>query len=507
MPVAFFGGSGAICTCLPAGLRIDCYVSSSPRSPAASASAVARTRRRRADGLLPRLHARGARSPDRTVAPPPPRVFRPTDRSGAPPAASSALDSDVVRAAPRIHKGTSMLANRRGAAERSARHGLLLAVAAATLWGTVGVASKMLPDGAILSSFDLALARLAIAAPLLVLFSGLFLGRALWANAAHAWPWIAAVGVLAACYQFCLFVSLEQLGVARTALLTVCLPPALIAAASALVHHQRPSARTTGALLMALGSLMLVTGGSKGHDAVPGAAPLLGLAAGDPCGAGVRLALRPRPNAGKTHSPPAGRQLRLRSRCRSAGRDRPCEWSRRAWGNLRGSDDAATHLGSRLSRHLPTALAYICYFYGMQLSRTATSGVAATLVEPAVAVLLAAGLLGEHLSPTVWLGVACLLFATILLGLEGRRSRQQSLPHPMPPSDPTRGSLPQRSSRTDRRYVVSSGPSRTCRCGPSSAASCPSSSPTSPGSPSCLRSRPSASGCRPACSDHTPNNR
>jgi hypothetical protein len=43
----------------------------------------------------------------------------------------------------------------------------------------------MLPDGATLPSFDLAFARLAIAAPLLVLFSGLFLGRALWANAAR----------------------------------------------------------------------------------------------------------------------------------------------------------------------------------------------------------------------------------------------------------------------------------------------------------------------------------
>jgi hypothetical protein len=70
---------------------------------------------------------------------------------------------------------------------------------------------------------------------------------------------------------------------------------------------------------------------------------------------------------------------------------------------------------------VPTALAYICYFYGMQLSRSATSGIAATLVEPAVAVLLAAGLLGEHLPPTAWLGMACLPFAAIVLGLEGNR--------------------------------------------------------------------------------------
>ena len=143
---------------------------------------------------------------------------------------------------------------------RGARHGLLLATAAATLWGTVGIASKLLPDGVTLSSFHLGFARLAIAAPLLMLFSALVLGRALWAIPARVWPWIAAVGALAACYQFCLFVSLEQLGVARTALLTVCLPPVLIAGASALVSHQRPSAWTMGALLLALGGLSLVVG-------------------------------------------------------------------------------------------------------------------------------------------------------------------------------------------------------------------------------------------------------
>jgi drug/metabolite transporter (DMT)-like permease len=62
-----------------------------------------------------------------------------------------------------------MSANSRGAAERSARRGLLLATVAAMLWGTVGVASTMLPDGGTLSSFHLRFARLAIAAPLLVL--------------------------------------------------------------------------------------------------------------------------------------------------------------------------------------------------------------------------------------------------------------------------------------------------------------------------------------------------
>ena len=314
--------------------------------------------------------------------------------------------------------------------DRGARQGLLLATAAATLWGTVGVASTMLPDGVTLSSFHLGFARLAIAAPLLVLFSVLVLGRALWAIAARVWPWIAAVGVLAACYQLCLFVSLEQLGVARTALLTVCLPPVLIAGASALVCHQRPSIWTTGALLLALGGLTLVGGGSQADAAIPGAAPLLGLVTGFLAAiAFASLSAVARMLARRIHPLQAV-----------------------SFGFVVGAvllapivvlsdPEAGVTLGAATTLQLlsvlvylgavPTALAYIRYFYGMQLSRTATSGLAATLVEPAVAVLLAAGLLGEHLSPTAWLGVACLSAATVGLGLEGSRPRRSSAGNPV----------------------------------------------------------------------------
>ena len=317
-----------------------------------------------------------------------------------------------------------MSANSRGAAARSPRHGLLLAAAAATLWGTVGIASKMLPDGVTLSSFHLGFARLAIAAPLLVLFSAIVLGRGLWAIGAHAWPWIAAVGVLAACYQFCLFVSLEQLGVARTALLTVCLPPVLIAGASALVWHERPSAPTTGVLLLALGGLMLVAGSSRSIDIVPGAAPLLGVATGTVAamvfallsGLARKLARRVHPLQAVSFGFLVGAVLLAPIVVLSGPAELTVSWGAATTAQL---ILVLVYLGA-----VPTALAYVCYFYGMQLSQTATSGITATLIEPAIAVLLAAGLLGEHLSPAAWLGVACLSFATIVLGLEGSRCRR-----------------------------------------------------------------------------------
>jgi DME family drug/metabolite transporter len=338
-----------------------------------------------------------------------------------------------------------MSANSRRAAGQSALEGVLLAAAAAMLWGTVGAASGMLPAGVTQSSVQLGFTRLAIAAPLLVLFGALVLGRGLWAIRAQMWPWIVAVGALAACYQLCLFVSLEQLGVARTALLTVCLPPMLIAGASALACGQRPSVWTASALLLALGGLMLIGGGSMRHGAVPGAAPLLGLAAGTLAAiAFASLSVLARVLSRHVHPLQAvsfgfvvGAVL-LAPIVVLSGHAEPAP-----------SLDAATMLQLTLVLvylgTMPTALAYICYFYGMQRSRSATAGIAATLVEPAVAVLLAAGLLGEHLSPAAWLGVACLPFATIVLGLEGSRSEGSLAGNPghwvapVPPSDPTWG--------------------------------------------------------------------
>jgi drug/metabolite transporter, DME family len=275
--------------------------------------------------------------------------------------------------------------------------------------------------------FHLGFARLAIAAPLLTLFSALVLGRALGAIPTRLWPWVAAVGVLAACYQLCLFASLEQLGVARTALLTVCLPPVLIAGASALVSHLRPSAWTMGALLLALGGLSLVVGaGSNAHSPVPDAVPLLGLATGTLADAFALLSALARMLAGRIHPLQVlsfgfviGAVLLAPIVVLSGPAQPQATLGAATMGQL---VLVLIYLGA-----VPTALAYICYFYGMQRSRTASSGITATLVEPAVAVLLAAGVLGEHLSPAAWLGVACLFFASVALGLDVSWSRA-SLP-------------------------------------------------------------------------------
>jgi drug/metabolite transporter, DME family len=202
-------------------------------------------------------------------------------------------------------------------------------------------------------------------------------------------------------------------GIARTALLTVCLPPMLAAAWTAFVSRERPSVRTTGGLLLALLGLMLVGGGPGMNDGGSGAAPLLGLATGVLAAVAfasfsglVRILVRViHPLQVVTFGFVVGAILLA-----------PVVVVSSPAGSIASFDVATTlqlvlvvlYLGAG-----PTALAYICYFYGMRLSRSMVSGITVTMVEPAVAVLLAAGLLGETLSPVAWLGTALLLLATV----------------------------------------------------------------------------------------------
>jgi DME family drug/metabolite transporter len=62
-----------------------------------------------------------------------------------------------------------------------------------------------------------------------------------------------------------------------------------------------------------------------------------------------------------------------------------------------------------------TGLAYLCFVFGLKLSRSAGIGMAATLIEPVAAALLAAIVLGERLSALQLTGCVVMLFAIVLL--------------------------------------------------------------------------------------------
>ena len=63
----------------------------------------------------------------------------------------------------------------------------------------------------------------------------------------------------------------------------------------------------------------------------------------------------------------------------------------------------------------PTALAYLCFYAGMARCRSALAGLIASMVEPALAALLAAFLLNELISDSQRAGCLLLALAVVLL--------------------------------------------------------------------------------------------
>ena len=64
---------------------------------------------------------------------------------------------------------------------------------------------------------------------------------------------------------------------------------------------------------------------------------------------------------------------------------------------------------------LPTALAYLCYCWGMAECRTPAIGLVASMVEPVLAAGLAALVLGEVIAPMAGAGCLLLLGTMVIL--------------------------------------------------------------------------------------------
>ncbi|TGN51322.1 EamA family transporter [Paracoccus liaowanqingii] len=68
-----------------------------------------------------------------------------------------------------------------------------------------------------------------------------------------------------------------------------------------------------------------------------------------------------------------------------------------------------------------TGGAYLAFVVGMQRCRSASVGLTATMIEPAIAALLAALILHERLTPGEALGCALMILAMIVLSRRNRR--------------------------------------------------------------------------------------
>lgn len=316
---------------------------------------------------------------------------------------------------------SSALLNSPGAA-------LVLVMLAATLWATVGVASRLFPNDISVTDEAYGFIRTAVAGPALLLL------WALGGGTARAWPRLRSLpsfivfGVSCAIFQIGLFRSFSLLGVTVTVFITVCLPPVIAVVWGLLRQPETVSRPVLGALGLAVAGLAAFSGsGLHGGDfrsIFEGLALSLiaSVAFVLMSGAARRLA--------REHPPLliAGLGLSVASLLLAAMVFivEPMAW--RSLGQAFEhwqSGSFLLYLGL-----VPTALAYFLYCTGMARCRTAAGGLVASMIEPAVAAGLALLFLKEWLSFQELGGCLLLFVAMLVLWQEEQRIKavQQARP-------------------------------------------------------------------------------
>ncbi len=286
--------------------------------------------------------------------------------------------------------------------------GLVLVLGAAALWGTMGTATKLLPDGMNLAPQTFGFFRLAIGAPVLIC-TVLLTSNGSWTSYERRHlPLTALFGVMVALYQIGFFFSVKYVGIAVGTLVSMGTTPIFAAVLAVLLLGERLSYALVLALLTAIIGTVCLTGIAT-HFASGMNLSLLGIGCGLGAGAAFAVVTITGRVLARRSAPPmvfTALGLTVGASILLPFASGDCvkvlsNWH--VWPVL-------LYLGAA-----STALAYILYVSGMRRVRTATAGAAATLAEPGIATFLAFAVVGERLQPLDWTGAILLLAALILL--------------------------------------------------------------------------------------------
>ena len=296
------------------------------------------------------------------------------------------------------------------ATARLHRRGLAALSAAGVLWGSIGLVVRLLEDRGN-SAVSVAFWRLVCACLVLGPLVGRARLRALAAQLRRPGR-LAAVALGSLSFQLLYFLAVRDVGVAVGTLITLGLAPVAATAVESLVARARPAARTLGVLLLALVGLALVTAGGSSLHVAP--RPLVGVIEAILSGLmyaastqwSAPLATRLEPIAIIFAASVVGVVVLLPV-VAFTGWHLP-----RTPGALSG----VLWLGI-----VTTVIAYGLFYTGLR-STPGSVAMILTLLEPVVAVFLAAALLHEPLTPANILGGALLLAAVVALYLKPRRA-------------------------------------------------------------------------------------
>lgn len=288
--------------------------------------------------------------------------------------------------------------------------GVLLA---GVLWGGGALVAQQLMAGG-MSPESLALARFALGLPLLWGWAWHAARRAPTGRDRMLWPWrlrtlVLGTGAAMALSVGCWFQAISLMGAALPTVISVCCAPVFVALIATLRGYERMDARLLiGLALALLGTALLVAPQAGGHRPM---GPWAGVAWS--LGAAVMHALVVLGNARmpRTVSPLAASAwgMSAAALCAAAvALAQGLTWPQGGW----------QWLGAGYTGVVTTALAYVAFAWGARRLGP-TASVVGTLVEPLVAALLAAWLLGEAMGATQVAGALVLCMA--IMGLSRRR--------------------------------------------------------------------------------------
>lgn len=298
--------------------------------------------------------------------------------------------------------------------------GAVLVLAAATLWGTLGLFGKRLYQAGLLP-VEVVSVRAAIA----------FLGLSLWmlprlGRLRVRWqdlPFFAAYGLISiGLFYFLYFAAIEDAPVSVAAALLYT-SPAWVVLLTWLLGGPRPGALELAALGLALAGVFLVTGALRavlaGGESLPARAVALGLGSGLTYGLysifGKRALRRYPPEAAVFYAFAFG-ALAL------------AFWAP-PWQALAGHREVWGLLV--LLGLVPTLGAYLLYTWGLAALPAPTASMLAT-IEPVAATILGVLILGEPLQADRILGVLLVVGAAITLASAGRQPPSEE--HPARPA-------------------------------------------------------------------------
>lgn len=302
--------------------------------------------------------------------------------------------------------------------------GALLIAFAALLWATTSIVAKFLFAATDLQPLTLGLLRLVVALP----FFWLLMKRELDQAAAGAgcpkrlWPALtpksllvlAGLGLFQAFYQGSYLMAVDMIGAGIATLISLCLPPVLVAILAAPLLGEKPRLVTVIALVAAIaGTGMLVASDIETAGALRLAGLLMALLA-----AIVYTGFNMTSRYNSTGTPVfttafvcflVAALLLLPAVWLSGGFTGLASLGLKDWLMV-------TYIGV-----VPTCVGYVCFFTGMKTTPATLSSIIVTL-EPLFVALLAWLILGEILGVTGIAGAIILTLAVIVASASSRRA-------------------------------------------------------------------------------------